>query len=313
MLSCGRGSKSLFDHKDETESMAAALAGELESCRRELDLYRTWVPPGHALSPIPSLTEVRDREKEIYTVPRELPGIDLNEAGQLRLFDELREFYAEQPFPEQKTKGRRYWFQNPAYSYADAILLYCMMRYLRPQRIVEVGSGYSSAAILDTNELFFDNSIECSFIDPQPQLLHSLLKDQDLERIQLTEQKVREGDLDLFTKLAANDILFIDSSHVAKIDSDVNHLFFRILPILRTGVFIHFHDIFYPFEYPLDWVYEGRAWNETYLLRAFLQYNERFQIQLCNTFIDWFHKEKYFHDMPLVAKNTGGSIWLKKL
>ena len=299
----------MSDHKEEIESVAR----ELEACRRELDLYRTWAPPGHALSPIPSLTEVKQRESVIYAVPREIPGVDLNEAGQLRLFDELRQFYAEQPFPEQQTAGRRYWFCNPAYSYSDGILLYCMMRYLRPRRIIEVGSGYSSAAILDTNELFFANSIECTFVEPQPQLLYSLLKDQDLQRIQLRAQRLQEVDVDLFAQLAANDILFIDSSHVSKIDSDVNHIFFRILPLLASGVFIHFHDIFYPFEYPLDWVYEGRAWNETYLLRAFLQYNDRFQIQLCNTFIDWFHKEKYFREMPLVAKNTGGSIWLKKL
>jgi predicted O-methyltransferase YrrM len=297
------------DHTVEIER----LTTQLGECKRELDLYRTWAPPGHALSPIPSLTEVKNRERLIYQVPRELPGIDLNEAGQLRLFDELRKFYDAQPFPEQKTEGRRYWFQNPAYSYSDAILLYCLMRHLRPRKIIEVGSGYSSCAMLDTNELFFDNSIECTFIDPQPELLYSLVNGKDLERNQLLEQKVQEVDLDLFARLEAGDILFIDSSHVSKIDSDVNHIFFRILPALSSGVFIHFHDIFYPFEYPLDWVYEGRAWNETYLLRAFLQYNDRFEIQLCNTFIDWFHKEKYFRDLPLVQKNTGGSIWLKKL
>src|SRR6267142_1821683 len=297
------------DHTVEIERLTVELA----ACRRELDRYRTWAPPGHALSPIPSLTEVMNRERLIYQVPRELPGIDLNEAGQLRLFDNLRKFYGEQPFPEQKTEGRRYWFQNPAYSYSDAILLYCLMRYLRPRRIIEVGSGYSSCAILDTNELFFDNSVECTFIEPEPQLLRSLLSSQDLERIQLREQRLQEIPLDLFAQLQGNDILFIDSSHVAKIDSDVNHIFFRILPLLSSGVYIHFHDIFYPFEYPLDWVYEGRAWNETYLLRAFLQYNQQFEIQLFNTYIDWFHKEKYFREMPLVQKNTGGSIWLKKL
>ena len=289
------------------------LRNELAECRRELDLYRTWSPPGHPHSPIPSLAEVKDREKLIYAVPRVMPGLDLNEAGQLRLFDELRTFYPEQPFPDQKTADRRYWLQNPAYSYSDAILLYCLMRYLQPRRIIEVGSGYSSCAILDTNELFFDDSIECTFIEPAPQLLRSLLRTGDLERIELREQPLQEIEEDLFGQLQANDILFIDSSHVCKIDSDVNHIFFRILPLLKSGVFIHFHDIFYPFEYPLDWVYEGRAWNETYLLRAFLQYNQQFQIQLFNTFIDWFHKEKYFHDMPLVRKNTGGSIWLKKL
>lgn len=299
----------MFGNKDE----AKRLARELDACREELSRYRTWVPPGDALSPIPSLTEVKDREKTIYALPRELPGIDLNEAGQLYLFDALREYYDQQPFPDQQTQGRRYWFRNPAYSYSDAILLYCMIRHLRPRRIVEVGSGYSSGAILDTNELFFDNSIECTFVEPWPQLLRSLLKNDDLERVKIHEQKLQDVDLGLFEKFAANDIFFVDSSHVSKIDSDVNHILFRILPMLPSGAFIHFHDIFYPFEYPLEWISEGRAWNETYLLRAFLQYNDRFQIQLWNTYLGVFHKDKYFRDMPLVQKNTGGSIWLKKL
>ena len=288
------------------------LRSELEECKRELERYRTWVPPGHVLSPIPSREQVKLRERLIYSVPHELPGLELNEEGQLRLFDQLCEFYKDQPFNAQKTAGRRYWFDNPAYSYSDAILLYCMMRYLRPRRVIEVGAGYSSCAILDTNELFFENSIDCTFIEPAPQLLRSLLTKQDLERITLVQQQLQEVDSQIFAALQANDILFIDSSHVAKIDSDVNHIFFRILPLLNSGVYIHFHDIFYPFEYPLDWIYEGRAWNETYLLRAFLQYNQQFEIQLFNTFIDWFHKEKYFRAMPLVQKNTGGSIWLKK-
>jgi predicted O-methyltransferase YrrM len=288
------------------------LRAELEECRHELERYRTWAPPGHVLSPIPSIEEVKRREKQIYAVPREMPGLDLNEEGQLRLFDKLREFYGEQPFRAHRAEGRRYWFENPAYSYADAILLYCMMRHLRPRRIIEVGAGYSSGAILDTNELFFDNSIECTFIEPDAQLLRSLLNKQDRDRIAIVEKTLQEVDSQVFAQLQTNDILLIDSSHVAKIDSDVNHIFFRILPLLNRGVYIHFHDIFYPFEYPLDWVYEGRAWNETYLLRAFLQYNQQFEIQLFNTFIDGFHKKKYFHDMPLVEKNTGGSIWLKK-
>src|SRR2546422_333350 len=290
----------------------AQLQAAQEECRRELERYRTWAPPGDVLSPIPSIAEVKLRQKEIYAVPRELPGLDLNEEGQLQLFDKLRDFYPEQPFSARQTEGRRYWFENPAYSYSDAILLYCMMRHLRPRRIIEVGAGYSSCAMLDTNELFFANSIHCTFIEPQPQLLRSLLSNQDLERITIVEKQLQEVDSLPFAELQANDILFIDSSHVAKIDSDVNHIFFRILPLLSNGVYVHFHDIFYPFEYPLDWVYEGRAWNEAYLLRAFLQYNRQFEIQLFNTFIDWFHKEKYFRDLPLVQKNTGGSIWLKR-
>jgi len=296
---------------DQTE--VERLAEKLRQCRSDLERYRTWVPPGDVLSPVPSIAEVKAREKEIYAVPRTMPGLELNEQGQLRLFDELTKYYPEQPFTPQQNPQRRYWFGNPAYSYADAVLLYCMMRHVRPRRIVEVGSGYSSAAMLDVDELFFNSSIQFTFIEPQSQLLRSLVKPADLDRVRLIEAPVQSVELSTFTELEAGDILFIDSSHVSKVGSDVNHIFFNVLPALPSGAFMHFHDVFYPFEYPLEWVYEGRAWNETYLLRAFLQYNNQFEIQLFNTFIDWFHKEKYFREMPLVEKNTGGSIWLKKL
>src|SRR5881394_609668 len=104
------------------------LREELAAAREELDRHRTWVPAGHILSPIPSTDYVRDHEQEIYAVPRTLPAIDLNESHQLQLFESLLRFYSSQPFPVHKTTGARYWFENPAYSYADAILLYCMMR-----------------------------------------------------------------------------------------------------------------------------------------------------------------------------------------
>ncbi|MDR1562767.1 MAG: class I SAM-dependent methyltransferase, partial [Dysgonamonadaceae bacterium] len=119
--------------------------------------------------------------------------------------------------------------------------------------------------------------------------------------------------LDVFTELKANDILFIDSTHVAKFNSDVNYVIHKILPILSDGVYIHFHDIFYPFEYPMEWLLEGRAWNEQYVLRAFLEYNMKFKIVLFNTYLETIFHEKLKNRFPLIFKNTGGSIWIKKL
>src|SRR5207237_8125791 len=137
----------------------------------------------------------------------------------------------------------------------------------------------------DVNELFFDNAIQCTFIDPYPQLLRTLMKESDFARTRIIGQRVQDVDVGIFRELEASDILFIDSSHVAKTGSDVNYILFKILPLLNEGVLIHFHDIFYPFEYPVDWVYEGRSWNEAYLLRAFMQYNEAFEIQFFNSFL----------------------------
>jgi hypothetical protein len=110
--------------------------------------------------------------------------------------------------------------------------------------------------------------------------------------------RLQEVELEEFDSLQENDILFIDSTHVSKINSDVNRIFFVILPRIAPGVHIHFHDIFYPFEYPREWIYEGRAWNEAYLLHAFLQYNSAFRITLMNTFLERFHQQFFQDEMP---------------
>src|SRR5207249_3499894 len=161
---------------------------------------------------------------------------------------------------------------------------------LKPRRIIEVGSGYSSCAMLDTSELFFGGGIECCFIEPHPELLLSLVKPEDRERqtFRLLAKKLQEVDLAEFAALGEGDILFVDSSHVAKVGSDVNHLFSNVLPMLNRGVHIHFHDIFHPFEYPKEWVYRGISWNEAYVLKAFLQYNGAFRITFFNTFLEHF-------------------------
>ncbi len=207
----------------------------------------------------------------------------------------------------------KYFFEGEirGYGYSDAIF-YCMIRYLQPKKIIEVGSGKSSCVTLDTNELFFDNSISCTFIEPYPKKLLSLLKKGDLDRIELLSQKLQDVSLNRFSDLSSGDILFIDSTHVSKVNSDVNYLFFEILPHLNRGVYIHFHDIFYPFEYPKKWIYSGVAWNEDYMLRAFLQYNNAFSIVFFNTFLAHFYEQKLRDEMPLCLKNAG-SLWIKKI
>lgn len=281
----------------------------------ELEQYRQgqFVPPGHFYSPIPSLSDIKQREATIFRPwPRTLPAINLNEDGQIELFEIFKKYYREQPFQAQPTPALRYYFENPFYSYSDAITLYSMIRYARPKRIIEIGSGFSSAAILDTNDRFFDNRIACTFIDPDPRQLHSLLKPNDAGHINIIPQKLQSIDQKIFFDLRADDILFVDSTHVAKVGSDVNTILFEILPQLHPRVYIHFHDIFYPFEYPKEFVYQGIAWNEDYLLRAFLQYNSTFRIVYFNTFLEHFHREKFQQHMPLCLQNPGGSLWIKK-
>jgi predicted transcriptional regulator len=111
---------------------------------------------------------------------------------------------------------------------------------------------------------------------------------------------------------AGIDVLVVDSTHVLKTGSDVNTILFEILPALASGVYIHFHDVFYPFEYPREWAYQERAWNEVYALRAFLQYNDAFEIVYFNHFFALFHAERLRVAMPLCATTPGSGLWLRK-
>lgn len=270
-------------------------------------------PSGHFYSPYPDLAEVARRDSALFgPPPQEIPGVDLREDAQLRLLHELAKFYPDQPFTAHKRPALRYFFDNPNYTYGEAIVLYCMIRHLRPRRIVEVGSGYSSCAILDTNDLAFDGSIECAFIDPHPELLTSLVGDDERRRLQILPIPLQEVESGWFARLGKGDILFVDSSHVSKIGSDVNHLFFAILPALNDGVYVHFHDVPYPFEYPKEWIFQRRAWNEAYLLRAFLQYNAAFTVEFFNSFVGRFHRDAMARAMPLAMTNPGTSLWLRK-
>jgi hypothetical protein len=268
-------------------------------------------PPGHFYSPVASLTEITERQEQVFAVPPSLPGIDLDPAGQLDRLTEFAAYALEQPFSDGPTEGLRYHFLNDFFSYGDGMAYYCMLRSTRPRRIVEVGSGWSSALALDVDERFFDRSTELMFIEPYPERLEQLIRPEDRGRVEIVNQPLYQVDPQIFTELRAGDLLFIDSTHVSKAGSDVNQLILDVLPTLPPGVHIHLHDIFYPFEYPREWIYAGRSWTEDYLLRAYLSQNERVRINWFNSYLHQFHHAAVSAAMPLWSRNTGGSIWLE--
>jgi hypothetical protein len=274
-----------------------------------------WEPgwePGGFYSPIPSMEDIKNHNFKA-DLPSEIPGIDLNTYEQMNLLNSFERYYNELPFSDNKTDGLRFYYKNDYYGYSDAIFLYCMLRHLKPHNIIEVGSGFSSSVTLDTNEKFMQNKMHCSFIEPYPDRLKSLLKNGDTAKITIYEKRLQEIPLDVFRELSENDILFIDSTHVSKVGSDVNYVIHTLLPKLAKGVHIHFHDMFYPFEYPETWLLQGRAFNEQYILRAFLEYNNAFKIVLFNTYLQWKFKNVLEERFPLIYKNTGASIWIKKI
>jgi hypothetical protein len=269
-------------------------------------------PAGHYYSPIPDKKDVLAHIKSLKPLNKQMLGINLNEEKQIKILKEYKEYYKDLSFPEKKKPEFRYYYENTWFSYADAIILYSFLRKHEPNKIIEVGSGYSSAVILDTIEKYLSTSPEITFIEPYSERIRGLLKKDDENSNIIIDKNVQDVPLDIFLSLERGDLLFIDSSHVVKCASDLHFILFDILPLLHAGVFVHFHDIFYPFEYPNHWLKFGRYWNEAYFLRAFLSFNAEWNIYFFNSyasivFFDYLKKE-----MPLCVKDAGSSLYIQR-
>jgi methyltransferase family protein len=273
-----------------------------------------WVPPGHFYSPIPLLSELRAREEQIFGGdPTDVPGVDLRLAAQKDLLDALEPLQDGVRFPlteaEARAEGARYWSENVPFAAGDALFLTLMLRHLHPRRLIELGCGFSSACTLDAR----DRALDITFVDPYPQLLESLVRDTGRGSSEVLAVATQDVPLDRVRALEANDVLFVDSTHVSRTGSDVNRIVFELLPALAPGVVVHFHDMFPGFEYPAPWVFEGRAWTELYLLRAFLQYNDTFEIMLWPNLLAMLDHHDVVSRFPLAGANIGGSLWLRKV
>ncbi len=300
----------LLDQRDDLVIQRDVLTAQIAAQASMLEQFGDLVfPPGHFCSPLPSLEEVRSRSKQIFHAQDQLLEIDTEADSQMELVRSLSRFAKEAMIPDHPDNDHRYYFENDWLAYGDGIVLHSILRFLQPSRIVEIGSGFSSALILDTNERDLGGSMRCTFIEPFPDRLSELLRDSDFERAEIITTPLQDVDLDLLCSLRANDVLFIDSSHVSKIGSDVNLLIFQVLPALQKGVFVHFHDIFYPFEYPESWVYQGRGWNEAYILRAYLQANRGYRIRLWNSYLARFLRTEVAAELPHWNHDPGGSLW----
>lgn len=299
-----------------------ALVAENEALKAELRKRRTLWLPGHFYSPIPDLAEARQERARPGFNDGPILGIDLNEQSQIELLAQLGLHQADAPFPDDPDGRLRYHYRNEFYSYADGIVLHAMLRHLKPGRLVEVGSGFSSALVLDTNERFLDRQLRLTFIDPDPVRLHELLREDDKTNATVMVERVQDVPVATFAQLDAGDILLIDSSHVSKAGSDLNHLLFNVLPSLRAGVHVHFHDVFHPFDYPLGWIEDGVAWNEAYLLRAFLQYNSAFSLTFFTSMLIARHRGLVARHLPIALKSEvdnpglkdtpGSSLWITR-
>lgn len=273
-------------------------------------------PPGHFYSPIGDPADLLERADTIWDPSPVALGIDFRRTEHERILTEVfPKFIRDYQYPETESETSKpydFYTGNSQFGWLDARSLFVFLREQPPRRMIEVGSGFSSLLTADVNHRYLHDSIEFECIEPYPRPF----LEQGIPGInRLIRDRVERLDPQFFTKLEAGDILFIDSSHVAKIGSDVNFLYFEVLPRLKPGVRVHIHDIFLPYEYPKYWMTdENRSWNEQYLLRALLMYSNAFRVSFgcCYAFFDLPDLVASALGVGPLEIYGGGSFWIER-
>jgi len=262
-------------------------------------------------SPIPD-TRTLDAA---YGRATEHVGVDFREAEQLALLERFSEYKSEMSWPRSATAdSRQYFLDNGRFEGVDARILWATIRDARPKRVVEVGSGMSTilaAAALRKNRDDGEPG-ELLAIEPYPA---PFLDVPALEVVTLIQEPVEHVPLDTFESLGANDILFIDSTHILKAGGDVQYLFLEVLPRLAPGVLVHVHDIYLPWEYPRAFVTKTNSfWTEQYLLQAFLINNSRVEVVFSNCWMLGVHRAEIKASLGVGDDETAcGSFWMRVL
>ncbi|HMB75374.1 MAG TPA: class I SAM-dependent methyltransferase [Kiloniellaceae bacterium] len=207
---------------------------------------------------------------------RPLPGLDMNLPAQLRRLQEIVALDAPPPFPDRRPPGDplTFFYENENFKSGDACAWWATILLQRPRCIVEVGSGYST---LIARQAIAALPHDCRHICIEP------YEQPWMERCgaEILRRPVESLDPATFDALAADDILFIDSSHMIRPGGDVLFLYQQVLPRLKPGVLVHIHDIFTPRDYLPEWLFEeNKFWNEQYLLEAFLAGNGDYEVVL---------------------------------
>jgi Methyltransferase domain len=297
----------------EISELSRFISAVMPLCLRSTErreLFLTWerhgfhVTPVHFYEPIP---DTQSLPETLWSQPSELVGIDMNESMQLDLlrnhFSKFRREY--ETVSAEPPPGQLWPFRG-----TDVLVAYCMVRHFQPRRIIEVGTGFSSLVLGQAAAKNKSSSLIC--IDPFP---HELVrKSNSIPALRsLIETKVQDVEVEFFSQLESGDILFIDSSHTVKTGGDVNYLFLEVLPRLKTGVIVHVHDIFFPFEYRRDWMLEHfRFWTEQYLLQAFVIFNSEFEVLMSNSYLNHYRRADLKSAFPNLRRWIGGSFWMRR-
>lgn len=264
------------------------------------------------------LINPKNHLKKSLRLNRILPGIDFNIHEQLDILSKFNFNKELLEFPvnnRNEIKGVKFVYNNGNYVFGDAEYLYNMIRHFKPRNIIEIGSGYSTLMALnaiDKNK-FENKNYQCNHFCIEPYEMSWL----ETKNVIVIRKKVEDVDVSFFSQLQANDILFIDSSHIIRPQGDVLYEYLELLPVLNKGVIIHIHDIFTPKDYLDEWVYERHLlWNEQYLLEAFLSFNNKFKIIGAANYLSHNYRNEFFAKCPVFSKHTDkepGAFWIQRM
>lgn len=272
-------------------------------------------------SVLPVLEEL-EGTRERWDRPSDLVGVSVDAERLGRRLGELADRWESE---YQERAGE--WATNqqrgfgPGYPAFDARTLYYQLRELKPKRYLEVGSGLSTyyAHLAGRANAVDGSPLQITCIEPYP---YDALG--TIPGVDLVQDLVQNVPVERFAELEDGDVLFIDSSHTFKIDSDVSYLFLEVLPRLQRGVVVHIHDVPFPHNtpYPADfWLFGERwpvYWNEAMLVQSFLAFNDAFEVQLSTPMLR-HHDESFltsrFPDYVPVADdpNPPSSLWLRRI
>ncbi|MGZ4811352.1 MAG: class I SAM-dependent methyltransferase [Terriglobales bacterium] len=277
--------------------------------------FRAWNSRGVLPLPFHYYYPVFDADElppSTWTRESLLPGIALQPERQLRLLEELRYADEVRQFPLDGNHKASFCYFNGMFGPGDAEVLYSVIRHFKPKRMVEIGSGCSTflaKAALDRNRAL---GYQAEHICIEPYGAPWLEK----LGVKVIRDLVENLDLALFEQLGANDILFIDSSHVVRTGGDVQFEYLEIVPRLQPGVLVHVHDIFLPFEYPMVFSRDMKLfWTEQYLVQAFLAFNTAFEIVLALRYLDAHHPEALARAAPVYGEyrnHKPASLWIRR-
>jgi predicted O-methyltransferase YrrM len=271
----------------------------------------------HYYSPVPDAADFRPGFWEETSA---LPGLRIDQATCLELLHDvfpqhLGEFRARYPVHKPDEDFAGFHLVNGVYMAVDAHAYYALVREHKPARIIEIGSGMSTRLAVDAlaENAREDRAGTLTAIEP-----HASDFLRAVAGVELIEAKLQAVDLSLFGELRANDILFIDSTHVLREGNDVQLEYLELLPRLRDGVLVHIHDVSLPKRYPRVYFETGMYWNEQYLLQAFLAFNDRFEIIWPGNYMMLHHAEEMSSVFPEIEQmrqvfpsSEPSAFWMK--